>query len=200
MVKLKWFRSIRQDCPGWTKPAFVWFSPRWESICPMKGISKGSRWSTKLILQEQARLESRIDLQEHKLDWNPKLILQEQARLDSQIDLQEQCSIGIRPHVWGTRMLMWSKMTPLCFPQWRPKSTVAFTICFFIIFLFCFSFFTICFFVSYIFNELFFSMVNWLFTCFFLLFLLNLPGVLFCFKISRWWSKVLLKLERETGL
>jgi len=141
MVKLKWFRSIRQDCPGWTKPAFVWFSPRWESICPMKGISKGSRWSTKLILQEQARLESRIDLQEHKLDWNPKLILQEQARLDSQIDLQEQCSIGIRPHVWGTRMLMWSKMTPLCVPQWRPKSTVAFTICFFMIFLFCFSFF-----------------------------------------------------------
>ena len=103
MVKLKWFRSIRQDCPGWTKPAFVWFSPRWESICPMKGISKGSRWSTKLILQEQARLESRIDLQEHKLDWNPKLILQEQARLEARIDLQEQCSIGIRPHVWGTR-------------------------------------------------------------------------------------------------
>ena len=102
----------------------------------------------------------------------------------NQGDLQEQSSIGIRPHVLGTRMLMWSKMTPLCFPHWRPKSTVAFTCYFLQLFLFLFLiflhfffvsflfFFTIFVFVSFtIFTEPFFTMVHWLLTCFFLLLL-----------------------------
>lgn len=55
-------------------------------------------------------------------------------------------------------MLMWSKMTPLCFPHWRPKSTVAFTCYFLQLFLFLFLIFLqFLFFVSFtIFTEPFF--------------------------------------------
>jgi len=52
---------------------------------------------------------------------------------------------------------MWSKMTPLCFPHWRPKSTVAFTCYFFTTFLFLFLIILQFVFVSFtIFTEPFF--------------------------------------------
>ena len=155
MVKLKWFRSIRQDCPGWTKPAFVWFSPRWESICPMKGISKGSRWSTKLILQEQARLESRIDLQEHKLDWNPnwsskskldwipKLISKSNARLES-------------GHTFGEPGCWCGQRWPRCvFHNGGQNQLLHLLFAFLWFFYFVSHFFTICFFVCFFFFTIF---------------------------------------------
>ena len=143
-----------------TKPALLWFPPRWESICPMKGSLRDD-------LGDQPRRSPRAEL-----DWNPATCFGDQ---DVDVDCGQRWPRCVF-HIGGQNQLLHLHVTFYNF--------FYFCFSFFLHYLFfvSFLFYNICFLFLLLFLLSLFYYGPLAFTCFFLL-LLQMDHDLICLEI-----------------